>query len=132
MVVLAQLSLKHGVQVKWALDFPDAANGTIEMTVQEALKVAAAAGNKEASFGGGATPELKIGHHIGNAKASSLEKMYHSITRNFHLDNKTGFRAKFNTFNDPVYMAYPAKGLGQKGIRAIVDFFRDEGSSETK
>jgi len=131
MVVLAQLAMKHGVQVKWALDFPDSANGTIEMTVQEALKAAALAGNKEATFGGGAAAELKVGHHVGNAKASSLSKMYHSITSRMHLDNKTGFRAKFNTWNDPVYMAYPAKGLGQKGIRAIIDFFRDEESSET-
>lgn len=129
MVVLAQLALKHGVQVKWALDFPEATNGTIEMTVLEALKAAATAGNKEATFGSGASSDLKVGHHIGNAKASSLTKIYHSITRGFRLETKTGFRSKFNTWNDPVYIAYPAKGLGQKGIRAIVDFFRDDNSS---
>lgn len=126
LVVLAQVAVNHGVQVKWALDFPEAANGTIEMTVQEALTKAATAGNKEATFGAGATNELKAGHHIGNTKAASLSKMYHSIASRFHLDNKTGFRAKFNTWNDPLYIAYPAKGLGQKGIRAIIDFFKDE------
>ncbi|KAK5093926.1 aspartate--tRNA ligase dps1 [Exophiala xenobiotica] len=130
MVVLAELALKHGVQVKWALDFPGAPNGSIEMIVQDALK-SAAASNKQATFGAGASPELKAGHHISSTKAASLAKMYDSITKRMHLENKTGFRAKFNPWHDPVYIAYPAKGLGQKGIRAIVDFFKEDGHSET-
>lgn len=130
MVVLAQLSIKHGVQVKWALDFPGAANGVIEMTVQEALTTAAAAGTKSASFGDGTTPELKVGHHIGSAKASSLEKVYRSLANRFNVDSKAGFRTKFNIYNDPSYMAYPAKGLGQKGIRAIVGFFQEDDRAE--
>ncbi|KAK5075439.1 aspartate--tRNA ligase dps1 [Lithohypha guttulata] len=129
MVVLAQLSIQHGVQIKWALDFPGATNGVIEMTVQEALKAAANAGNKEATFGGGAAPELKVGHHVGHAKAATLSKTYQSLAARFHVENKSGFRAKFNTWNDNTYMAYPAKGLGQKGIRAIVDFFREDDGS---
>lgn len=124
LVVLAQLSLRHGTQVKWALDFPGSSNGSIELTVLEALKAAASSGEHSATFGAGATPDLKVGHHIGSTKAASLGKMYTSITRSFHLENKTGFRTKFNTVNDLLYIAYPAKGLGQKGIRAIVDFFR--------
>lgn len=129
LVVLAQLALKHGVQVKWALDFPDAINGTIEMTVQEALKAAAAAGNKAATFGGAAAPELKAGYHIGQTKTNSLSKMYVSLKNRFGVDSKAGFRTKFNIWNDNVWFAYPAKGLGQKGIRAIVDFFREEDSN---
>lgn len=131
MVVLAQLALKHGVQIKWALDFPGSTNGTIEMTVQEALKAAANAGNKSASFGSGVIDELKVGHHIGNAKAASLSKMYHSLANRFNVQSKAGFRTKFNTWNDNVYMAYPAKGLGQKGVRAIVAFFKEEDENAT-
>lgn len=128
MVVNAQLAIKHGVQLKWALDFPGSPNGVIEMTVQEALKGAANAGAKEATFGAGTTPELKVGHHIGSSKASSLSKIYHTLATRFGVQNKAGFREKFNTWSDPIYMAYPAKGLGQKGIRAIVDFFHEEDS----
>lgn len=130
MVVLAQLSLKHGVQVKWALDFPGAANGVIEMTVQEALTAAAAAGVKSASFGDGVQPELKVGHHIGKGKAASLEKIYRSLANRFNVDSKAGFRTKFNVYNDPTYMAYPAKGLGQKGIKAIAGFFQEDDREE--
>lgn len=128
MVVLAQIAISHGVQVKWALDFPGAMNGSIELTVQEALKAAATQGDKQASFGAGVVPELKVGHHIGGTKASALNKTYQSLAAKFHVDAKAGFRTKFNTWNDPVWMAYPAKGLGQKGIRAIVDFFKDDNS----
>lgn len=130
MVVLAQLSVKHGVQVKWALDFPGSANGVIEMTVQEALIAAAAAGNKSATFGDGTTPDLTVGHHIGSAKASSLEKVYRSLANRFNVDSKAGFRTKFNVDSDPSYIAYPKKGLGQKGIRAIVGFFQEDDRQE--
>lgn len=130
LAVLAQLSIKHGVQVKWALDFPGAPNGVIEMTVQEALTTAAAAGVKSATFGDGTTPELKVGHHIGNAKATTLEKIYRQFANRFNVDSKAGFRTKFNIYSDPSYMAYPSKGLGQKGIKAIAGFFQEDDRQE--
>lgn len=129
MVVLAQLALKHGVQVKWALDFPGSPNGVIEMAVQEALTAAASQGNKSASFGDGVHPELKVGHHIGAAKASSLEKIYRSLAGRLNVDSKASFRTKFNVYNDLTYIAYPPKGLGQRGIRAIMSFFQHEEDS---
>jgi len=53
LVVLAQLAPRYGVQVKWALDFPNAPNGAIEYVTQVAMDVAKADGNERLTFGGG-------------------------------------------------------------------------------
>ena len=53
LVVLAQLAPRYGVQVKWALDFPNAPNGAIEYVTQVAMDAAKADGNERLTFGGG-------------------------------------------------------------------------------
>jgi aspartyl-tRNA synthetase len=127
-VVLAQLAPRYGTQVKWALDFPDAVNGSIEYTVQTALKAAADSGYKTCTFGAGATAKLTTGHNVGTAKSASLNSLYQTLAARFNLDKKTGFRAKFNTWDDPLYLCYPPRGLGPRGATAIVDFFQAEGT----
>jgi aspartyl-tRNA synthetase len=126
LVVLAQLSLRYGVQVKWALDFPDAPNGAIELTVQHALKSAADSGYNTCTFGAGATAKLSSGHNVGGARAATLDSLYQTLAARFKLEKKTGFRAKFNTLDDPLFLCYPPRGLGPKGAKAIVDFFMAE------
>ncbi|KIX97509.1 uncharacterized protein Z520_06961 [Fonsecaea multimorphosa CBS 102226] len=126
LVVLAQLSPRWGVQVKWALDFPGASNGAIELTVQAALKAAAKAGYKTCTFGAGATAKLSSEHNVGGAKAATLDSLYQTLAAKFNLDKKTGFRTKFNTLDDPLFLCYPPRGLGPKGARAIIDFFQGE------
>ncbi|KAL2416083.1 Aspartate-tRNA ligase, cytoplasmic [Exophiala dermatitidis] len=128
LVVLAQLAPRYGVQVKWALDFPGAVNGAIEYAVQTALKSAAQAGYKTCTFGAGATAKLTTGHNMGNARSAALNSIYQTLAAKFRLEQKTGFRAKFNSMDDPIYLCYPPKGLGPRGARAIVDFFQSEGA----
>lgn len=126
LVVLAQLAPKWGIQVKWALDFPGATNGVIELTVFTALKSAADAGNKTCTFGAGATSKLTTGDNIGSSKSAILDSLYQTLATKFNLDQKTGFRSKFNTLDDPLFLCYPPRGLGPKGAQAIVDFFQSE------
>ncbi|EXJ85959.1 aspartyl-tRNA synthetase [Capronia coronata CBS 617.96] len=128
LVVLAQLAPRYGVQVKWALDFPGASNGSIEYTVQTALSTAAQSGYKTCTFGAGATAKLTTGHNMGNIRSAALNSIYQTLAAKFRLEQKTGFRAKFNSMDDPIYLCYPPKGLGPRGTRAIVEFFQAEGA----
>ncbi|ETN46481.1 aspartate-tRNA(Asn) ligase [Cyphellophora europaea CBS 101466] len=125
MVVTAQLAPRYGAQLKWAFDFPEATNGAIEHTVQTALKSLADAGIKSCTFGSGAASDLAGGQHLGVARATMLNSVYQAYAAKFHVDRKAAFRTKFNTQGDPLYFCYPRGGMGQKGIRAIVDFFKE-------
>jgi lysylphosphatidylglycerol synthetase-like protein (DUF2156 family) len=127
LAILAQLASRYGVQVKWALDFPNAPNGGIEYVTQVAMDAAKADGNERVTFGGGATAKLTAGHNIGGTKITALDKSYQAIAAKLKLNPKTDFRAKFHTFDDPIYICYPPHGgLGVGGIQAILEFFRDE------
>jgi hypothetical protein len=127
LVVLAQLAPRYGAQVKWALDFPNAPNGAIEYATLVAIDAAKADGNERLTFGGGATAKLTAGHNIGGVKITALDNSYQAIAAKLKLNQKTDFRAKFHTFDDPLYICYPPhRGLGIRGIQAILDFFRDE------
>jgi len=59
-------------------------------------------------------------------KITALDKSYQTIAAKLKLNQKTDFRAKFHTFDDPIYICYPYGGLGVGGIQAILEFFRDE------
>ncbi|EXJ53331.1 uncharacterized protein A1O5_13424 [Cladophialophora psammophila CBS 110553] len=63
---------------------------------------------------------------VGGAKAATLDSLYQTLAAKYNLDKKTGFRTKFNTFEDPLYLCYPPRGLGLKGAPVIIDFFQGE------
>jgi hypothetical protein len=127
LVVLAQLAPRYGVQVKWALDFPGAPNGAIEYATQAAMDAAKADGYDKLTFGGGATAKLTAGHNIGGTKITALDNSYQAIAVRLKLNQKTDFRAKFHTYEDPIYICYPPHGgLGIGGVQAIMGFFQDE------
>jgi aspartyl-tRNA synthetase len=124
-VVLARLSPEHGLQAKYCLDFPGAPSGTIEYITIHALQAAAKSGIKSMTFGGGATAHLTPGHHLTGAKVKMLQHAYSAIVNQMHLTRKSEFRQKLGAVEDPVFICYPPHGLGQKGIRAIMNFFED-------
>ncbi|KAJ5115262.1 hypothetical protein NUU61_001021 [Penicillium alfredii] len=124
-VALAMLSPAHGMQVKYSLDFPGAPSGVIEYIVSHAIQTAAKSGVKGLTFGAGATTHLIPGHNMHGAKVRMLERTYETLAKQFHLVRKSEFRAKLGATEDPLYIAYPAHGLGSKGIRAILNFFED-------
>ncbi|KAJ5787479.1 hypothetical protein N7457_002469 [Penicillium paradoxum] len=124
-VALAMLSPVHGMQVKYSLDFPGAPSGTIEHIVTHAIQTASKSGVKSLTFGAGATTQLIAGHNMGGAKAKMLEHTYEALAKQFHLVRKSEFRAKLGATEDPLYISYPAHGLGSKGIRAVLNFFED-------
>ena len=126
LVVLTQLSLSHGYQVKYSLDFPRAPSGTIEYITLHAIKAAAAAGTRNMTFGAAATNKLHAVHNMGGIRVKTLQRMYQTIAAEFKLTQKSEFRQKLGAEEDPVYVCYPPHGLGAKGSKAIMDFFESD------
>ena len=107
--------------------FPKCPNGAIEYATLVAMDATKADGNERLTFGEGATSKLTAGYNIGGTKITPLDKSYQAISATLKLSQKTDFRAKFHTFDDPLYTCYPPHGgLGIGGIQAILDFCRDE------
>lgn len=127
--VLHQLSPQNGYQVKFSLEFPGAPSGTIESLILYSMRQIAAADPeaKQVTFGTGAQDKLEGGRNLGKNKVKFLTKAYETINKQFHLTNKSEFRAKMGAWNDPAYVCYPRGGLGAGGIRAIMGFLEEEG-----
>jgi len=123
MVVLAQLSVRHGFQIKWALDFPGAPGGTIEYMVMHAIQAAQGMGAKSVTFGATPSPEFHVGHNIAGVKARALEQTYATLTRTLNLLGKSEFKEKLGAVQDAEYIAYPPRGMGPGAVRAIMKFF---------
>lgn len=125
LIVLAILSPDHGWQVKFALDFPDAPSGAIEASVMHALTAIKNTGAPSITFGGGASNSFIPGANLKGAKVKMLSKAYHTIATELKLTQKSEFREKLGAEEDPIYVCYPPKGLGPKGVHAILSFFED-------
>ncbi|KKF96205.1 Aspartate--tRNA ligase cytoplasmic [Ceratocystis platani] len=121
MVVLAQLAPRNGWQVKWALDFPGSANGSIEVLIDYALSVISG----PATFGAGVAKRLTPGAHIHGAKAAILGKTYTTLVEGLGLGRKSDFRAKFGIHGEPLWICYPPHGVGILELKNIIKFFED-------
>ncbi|KAK8142934.1 hypothetical protein G3M48_007979 [Beauveria asiatica] len=121
MVVLAKLSPKHGWQVKWALDFPGAVNGAIEVLIGHALSSVTG----QVTFGAGVSQKLTAGEHLHGIRARFLSTTYSSIVESLGLRRKASFRSKFGALGESVYICYPKHGVGLRDLREIVKFFQD-------
>ncbi|KAI1780157.1 aspartyl-tRNA synthetase [Hypoxylon cercidicola] len=121
LVVLAQLAPRNGWQVKWALDFPSAPNGTVEVLVETAL----AALSGPVTFGAGVSERLTPGAQLSGVRAKFLANTYETIVKNLRLGNKAQFREKFGVLGEQVYICYPRHGLGVLDLQQIVRFFED-------
>jgi len=125
LVILAILSPEHGWQVKFSLDFPDAPSGSIEALIMHALNDLKAAGVPTCTFGGGASNNFIPSHNMKGAKVKMLAKAYHTIATELKLTQKSEFRDKLGAEEDPIFVCYPPKGLGPRGVQAILSFFED-------
>lgn len=103
LVILAQLSPEHGWQIKFALDFPGAPSGSIEMLVLHSLAAIAASGETSATFGGGASAKMTPGHNLKGTRVKVLAKAYSAIASELKLTNKSEFREKLGATEDPIY-----------------------------
>ncbi|KAK2030149.1 aspartyl-tRNA synthetase [Colletotrichum zoysiae] len=122
MVVLAQLAPRYGWQVKWALDFPDAPNGTIEVLVEYALSCISG----PVTFGAGVSDRLVPGEHLHGIRARFLSKVYAGIVKSLGLGKKAEFRDKFGVLGEQVYICYPRHGVTLFDLKEIVKFFMDD------
>jgi len=78
------------------------------------------------TFGSGAMAHFTAGHNMKGAKVKMLSKAYSTIVGELKLTNKSEFRERLGATEEPVYIAYPAHGLGPMGVRAILSFFEDD------
>lgn len=121
LVVLAKLSPKHGWQVKWALDFPGAVNGAIEVLIEHVFSAITG----QVTFGVGASQKFKPGEHLNGIRAKFLATTYNTIVNRLGLLRKTGFRNKFGALGEDVYICYPRHGVGLRDLQQVVKFFQD-------
>ncbi|ODQ51305.1 aspartyl-tRNA synthetase [Saitoella complicata NRRL Y-17804] len=126
MVVLAELSLKYGYQVKWSLDFPGAPSGAIEYITLHALTEASSSGARSVTFGATATNHFVVGSNLSGLRAKFLSKTYHGIATQFNLAGKGEFRAKLGAEEDPLWVCYPKHGMGPGGVKAVMKFVGGE------
>ncbi|BFZ55428.1 aspartate--tRNA ligase dps1 [Savitreella phatthalungensis] len=127
LVVLAQLSMEHGFQVKYSLDFPEAPSGTIELLNVEALQLAASSGATTVTFGVEAS-EFHAGHNLSGIRVKMLSKSFNSISKQFRLRQKGDFRRKLGGDQDgnESYVCYPRHSLGTGGVRALLHMLGDQ------
>ncbi|KAH8681279.1 hypothetical protein BX600DRAFT_446163 [Xylariales sp. PMI_506] len=121
LVVLAQLAPRHGWQCKWALDFPSAPNGTIEVLVEKALSSVTG----DVTFGVGVSEKLTPGSQLHGVRAKFLANTYDVIVKSLSLGRKAGFRQKFGVIGEQVYICYPRYGVGIQDLRHFIKFFQD-------
>ena len=127
LIVLHDLAPAHGCQIKFALNFPGAPHGTIELAIARAISHLASAGIKTVTFGAGATQDMEFGPNLqGTLRAKILSRTYRTVAEQLRLHQKTEFREKFGAVEDPVYICYPHMGLGVSGARTLIKFFEDE------
>jgi ergosteryl-3beta-O-L-aspartate synthase len=128
LVVLHQLSIENGYQVKFSLEFPGAPSGTIESLTKHALSAIASQDPdaKSVTFGTGAMEDITGGRNIAKHRMGALKKTYETINRSLKLTNKSEFRAKLGAKDERVFVAYPKGGLGMMGIKAILGFLDAE------
>ncbi|KKK12257.1 hypothetical protein ARAM_002691 [Aspergillus rambellii] len=125
-VGLAMLATWNGWQIKYSWDFPDSPSGAIEWVINHAIQTAASkVGGKSLTFGPGATARLRPGHVAKGNNITALEHTYQAVVAQFHLTRKSEFRFKLGASEDPLWIAYPRGALGSRGIRAILEFFKE-------
>ncbi|PWN52366.1 aspartyl-tRNA synthetase [Violaceomyces palustris] len=122
LVVLTQLSPEHGYQIKWALDFPGAPSGSIEYVILHAIE---SASGSALTFGASASNKLVAMHGLNGIAIKTLSKAYATVAEHHKLVNKGEFRRKLGAKDEPLYICYPRHGLSPAGIKAIVDFFKE-------
>lgn len=129
LLVLATLSLDHGYQFKYSLDFPDAPSGSIEAINMQGLDLAASMGAKHVTFGVEANTFHSM-HNLKGLRVKLLQRTFNGISESFKLNQKSGFRKKLGATEDPVYIAWPKRGLGAGGVRAIMTFLGTKEDSD--
>lgn len=121
LVVLHKLAPRHGWQVKWALDFPGAVNGAIEVLIEHALTSVTG----QVTFGAGVSEKLTPGENLHGIRARFLATTYNSIVDSLGLRRKASFRSKFGALGEEVYICYPKHGVGLRDLQQIIKFFQD-------
>ncbi|GAA6027302.1 hypothetical protein JCM8097_002574 [Rhodosporidiobolus ruineniae] len=107
-------------QIKHAVTFPDAPNGTSEGLLGHVVREMQFEGRGNLTFGASAASEVTPEHNLHGWKINMLGKAYKKIVSKYGLDNRGQFRAKFGTEPDVLHVAYEQGQFGFSGLLALL------------
>ena len=58
---------------------------------------------------------LRAGHHLGRLRVRVLAESYKAIATRLKVTAKSEFREKLGAGEDPIFVCFPKRGLGQGG-----------------
>ncbi|BGP16012.1 hypothetical protein JCM10213_005437 [Rhodosporidiobolus nylandii] len=111
-------------QIKHAVTFPDAPSGTSEGILSHVIREMQFEGRGSLTFGASAQDEIHPEHNLSGWKIRWLGKAYKKIVTKYGLDNRSQFRSKFGTEDEPLHIAYPQGEFGWQGLLALMKMMR--------
>ncbi|GAA5824205.1 hypothetical protein JCM11251_001566 [Rhodosporidiobolus azoricus] len=118
-------SIAHdSYQIKHAVTFPDAPAGTSEGLLSHVMREMVFEGRNGLTFGASAQEEIHPEYNLGGWKVKMLGKAYKKIVSKYGLANRSQFRSKFGTEDEPLYVAYAPGSFGWSGLVALMHMMR--------
>ncbi|GAA5977629.1 hypothetical protein JCM11641_006880 [Rhodosporidiobolus odoratus] len=118
-------SIAHdSYQIKHAVTFPEAPSGTSEGILAHVIREMQFEGRGGLTFGASAQGEIHPEHNLAGWKIRWLGKAYKRIVTKYGLDNRSQFRSKFGTEDEPLHIAYAQGSFGWSGLIALMQMMR--------
>jgi len=117
LLFIAQVA--EGWAIKDCLQTPTAPKNLTEWLITEACHSLGNDGETYLTFGPTPAPSLQGADNMAGSSYKFLSKAYSGIEKSL-LGSKRDFRRKFEVEGEPIFVCYPKRGLGRKGISALM------------